>query len=115
MKELKAIFWVLVLCVGGFVLYKVLPAYWDNYEVDRMISDEAIIFTNFPKSDDEIKMAIAQKAEDYNVPLSPEQVSVTRDRANLTISLAYTVHIEMPGHPFDLNFQDSTTNQNVMK
>jgi hypothetical protein len=114
-KELKSIFWVLVLGVGGFVLYKILPAYWDNYQVDKMIADQAIIYTNFPKSDDEIKMAIAQKAQDYNVPLSPEQVAVTRSRADLTISLAYSVHIDMPAHPFDLNFQDSSTNHNVMK
>ena len=55
MKELKSILALLVLLVGGFVLYKVMPAYWNNFQVDRMIADQAIIFTNFPKSDDEIK------------------------------------------------------------
>jgi hypothetical protein len=114
-KELKSIFGLLVLLVGGFVLYKVFPAYWNNFKVNGMISDQAIIFTNFPKSDDDIKIAIAQKAQDCDVPLSPDQVVVARDRGNLTISLAYTVHIDMPGYPFDLNFNDSTTNHNVME
>jgi len=114
-KELKSIFGLLVLLVGGFVIYKILPAYWSNFQVDRMIGEQAIIFTNFPKSEDEIKLAIAQKAEDYDVPLAPEQIVVARNRGSLSISLAYTVHIEMPVHPFDLNFKNSTTNQNVMR
>ena len=115
MKELKSILGLLILLAGGFVLYKVLPIYWSNFQVDRMIADQAIIYTNFPKSDDEIKLAIAQKAEDLDVPLAPEQIVVARDRGSLSISLAYTVHVDMPGHPFDLDFKNSTTNQNVMK
>ena len=115
MKELKAIFWIAVLVVGGFVLYKVLPAYWNNFQVKQMIEDQAIYFTNNPKSEDEIRMTIAQKAQDCNVPLAPEQVNVERTPAQLTISLAYTVHIDVPGYPFDLNFNDTTTNHNVMR
>ena len=115
MKELKSILGLLILLAGGFVLYKIVPAYWSNFQVDRMIADQAIIYTNFPKSDDEIKLAIAQKAEDLDVPLAPEQIVVARDRGSLSISLAYTVHVDMPGHPFDLDFKNSTTNQNVMK
>ena len=115
MKELKFIFGLLVLLVGGFVLYKIMPAYWNNYKVGRMIAEQAIIYTNFPKSEEEIKIAIAQKAQDMDVPVAPEQIAVTRNRGDVSISFAYTVHIDLPGYPFDLNFEDSTTNQNVMK
>jgi Domain of unknown function (DUF4845) len=114
-KELKSIFGLLVLLVGGFVLYKVFPAYWDNFKVNQMIADQAVIYTNFPKTDDEIKVEIAQKAQDYDVAIAPEQVVVTRGGGNLTINLAYTVHIDMPGYPFDLNFNDSSTNHNIME
>jgi hypothetical protein len=114
-KELRSIFGLLILLIGGFVLYKTLPAYWNNFKVDRMIAEQAVIYTNFPKSDDEIAVAIAQKAQDFNVPLAPEQVTVVRAPADLSISVAYTVHIDLPGYPFDLNFKNSTSNHNVMK
>jgi uncharacterized protein DUF4845 len=115
LKRLTAIFWIAVLGVGGFVLYKVLPAYWNNYHVKEMIEDQAVYYTNYPRSDDEIRMLVAQKAQDYDVPLAPEQVDVQRTSGKLSISVAYRVHIDLPGYPFDLNFSDSTTNANVMR
>jgi hypothetical protein len=114
-KELKSIFWVLVLIVGGFALYKTLPAYWGNFKVNQMISDEAIYYTNFPKSDEVVAAAVSQKAQEFDVPIDPDQVTVARSGADLTISVAYSVHIDFPGHPFDLNFKNATTNHNVMK
>jgi hypothetical protein len=114
-KEFKAIFGLAVLLAGGFVLYKILPAYWNNYKANRMIAEQAIVFTNFPKTEDEMKIVIAQKAQDMDIPIAPEEVAVSRNRGDVSISFAYTVHIDMPLYPFDLNFEDSTTNQNVMK
>ena len=115
MKEFKAIIGLAALLVGGFVLYKVLPAYWNNFKVDRMIADQAIVYTNFPKSEEEMKIVIAQKAQDLDIPIAPENVTVSCNRGDVTISFAYSVHIDMPGYPFDLNFHNSTTNQNVMR
>jgi hypothetical protein len=115
MKELKSIFWVLVLLISGFVLYKVLPAYWGNFKVNQMISEQAVQYTNFPKRDEAIAAEISQKAQDLSVPLTPEQVTVVRTGSDLTISIAYSVHIDLPVYPFDLNFKNSTTNHNVMK
>jgi hypothetical protein len=114
-KELRSIFGLLVLLVGGFVLYRALPAYWGNFQVNRMITEQAVVYTNFPKSDDEIANAISQKAQEYSVPLAPEQVTVFRTSSDLTISITYTVHVDIPVYPFDLTFNDSTSNHNVMK
>ena len=114
-KEIKSIFALALLLVGSFVLYKVLPVYWNNYKVNRMITEQAIIYTNFPKSEEEIKIAIAQKAQDLDVPIAPEQIAVSRNRGDVSISFAYSVHIDLPVYPFDVDFEDSTTNQNVMR
>jgi hypothetical protein len=114
-KELKSIFWVLVLIGGGFVLYKTLPAYWGNFKVNQMLSDEAVYYTNFPKNDSVIGAAVSQKAQEFSVPLEPDQVTVANSGSDLTISVAYSVHIDFPVHPFDLNFKDTVTNHNVMK
>jgi uncharacterized protein DUF4845 len=115
LKHLTAIFWITVLLVGVFVLYKIVPVYWNNYHIKEMIDDQAVYYTNFPKTDDEIRLLVAQKAQDYDVPLTPEQVDVQHTPGKLSISVAYTVHIDFPGYPLDLNFKDSTTNRNIMR
>lgn len=115
MKELTAIFWILVLGVGGFVLYKVLPAYWADYKLDRMMEEQAVVYTYATKTDQEIAKAIADKARDLDVELTPEQVKVDRTSSDLTISATYSVHVDLPVHPIDLNFNTKTHNKNVMK
>jgi len=114
-REIKAIFGVLILLAGALLAYKALPAYWANFKLDSMIADEAIYYTNFPKPPEVIAAAVASKAQEYNVALTPQQITVDYQGRNLTISIAYTEHIDFPGYPFDLNFKNSTTNQNVMK
>ena len=115
MKDIKFICGLVFLLAGGFTLYKIMPAYWNNYQVGRMISEQAIIYTNFPKSEEEMRIAIAQKAQDLDVPIAPEQIAVSRNRGDVSISFAYTVHIDMPVHPFDVTFEPATINHNVMK
>jgi hypothetical protein len=114
-RQIKAIIGVLILMVGALLAYETLPAYWANFKVDNMIGDEAVYYTNFPKPPEIIAATVASKAQEYNVALTPQQVTVGYQGGDLTISVAYTEHIDFPGYPFDLNFKNSTTNKNVMK
>jgi hypothetical protein len=115
MKEFKAIFGLLIILVGGFVMYKVLPAYWGDFKLGRMLEEQSIAYTYTGKSEQEIATAIAQKATEMDIPLSPEQVTVKRGPSELAITAEYTVHVDLPIHPLDLNFKTSTRNKDVMK
>jgi hypothetical protein len=115
MKELKSIFGLLLLVVGGFVMYKVLPAYWGDYKLGRLLAEQSLIYTYNGSSNQEIATAIAGKAREFNVPLLPEQVTVQRGGADLTITAEYSVHVDLPLYPLDLNFKTTTNNRNVLK
>ncbi len=112
---MKSILGLLLLLVGGFVLYKVLPAYWGDYKLGRLLEDQAINATYSTKSEEAIATDIAQKANQFDVPLTPEQVTVQRGAGELTISAVYSVHVDMPLYPLDLNFKTASKNKNVMK
>jgi len=114
MKELKSIFGLLILLVGGFVLYKVLPSYWANFKLGRLIEEQAVVYTYTPKSDSQIAAEIAEKASSFDIALAPEEVTVQRTPGDLTIKAEYTVHIDMPFYPLDLNLKASSKNKNVM-
>jgi len=115
MREIKSIVGVLILAVGAMLAYKTLPAYWANFKLDGMLSDQAIYFTNYPQPPEVVAATVAGKAQELNVPITPQQVTVSYSGVYLTISASYTEHIDFPGYPFDLNFNNSTTNRNVMK
>jgi hypothetical protein len=115
MKELKSILGLLLLLVGAFVLYKVFPAYWGNFKMGRLIEEQSVAFTYTTAPPDEISRSIAEKAQEFNVFLAPEQVTVHRSAGDLSIAVDYTVHIEMPFYPLDLEFKTASKNHNVMK
>jgi hypothetical protein len=115
MKELRAIFFLLIVVVGGFAMYKILPAYWGDFKLGRLLEEQAVIYTYATKSDQEIANAIVEKAQGINVPLSPEQVKVQRLPGELAITAEYVVHVDLPIYPLDLNFNTGSTNKSVMK
>lgn len=115
MQQLKTIVGVLILLVGGTLLFLTMPSYYANFKLDSTITDEAIYYTNYPKPDAVIIAAVVQKAQEDGVALTPDQVAVVHGGANLTIRVHYSVPINFPPYPFDLHFNNSTTNHNVMK
>jgi hypothetical protein len=112
---MKGVFGLLLLLVGGFVMYKVFPVYWDNFKLSQMLNEQAVNYTYTSFSEAEIAAAIAEKAHNLDVMLSPEQVKVQRTPGDLAISVEYSVHVDLPIHPLDLNFKTATKNHNVMK
>jgi hypothetical protein len=115
MKTLQALAVLVVLALGGYVLYLILPPFFGNFKLGRMMEDQAVVYTYQKTSNEDIAAAIAERAKAFDVPLAPEQVLVTRTPGDLQISAEYTVHVENPIYPFDLNFKAETKNHNVMK
>jgi hypothetical protein len=112
---MKSIFALLVLLVGGFVMYKVLPVYWGDFKLGQLLNEQAVTYTYTKNSEQEIANSIVEKARDINVQLSPEQIKVQRGPDDLAITAEYSVHVDMPIYPLDLNFKTATKNHNVMK
>jgi hypothetical protein len=115
MRQLKSIFGLLLLLVGGFVLYKVLPVYWGNFRLSREVEEQSINYTYTNKSQAEIAAVMVEKASSYDVEIAPEQVKVVRTSGDLQITIEYTVHVDLPLYPLDLKFKDESKNHNVMK
>jgi hypothetical protein len=115
MDQLKNIFRLLVLLIGCFVFYKVFPAYWGDYKLSRLLDEQSIALTYTTNSPGEIANIVAEKATAIGIPLSPEQITVQRTPGDLSIMVTYSVHVDLPIYPLDLNFKDATKNHNVMK
>jgi hypothetical protein len=112
---MKSILGLFVLLVGGFVMYKVLPVYWGDFKLGQLLNEQAVSYTYTKSSEQEIANSIVEKARDFNVQLSPEQIKVQRGPDDLAITAEYSVHVDMPIYPLDLNFKTATKNHNVMK
>ncbi len=112
MKNLRALIAVVVVVAGIYVGIKVVPVYFDYYQFQDAIEEEARVQSYTTKSVDDLRQSVWKKAQDLELPLtSPDQIKVERNGSSLSIETEYTVHIDIPIHPFDLNFQAKASNK----
>jgi hypothetical protein len=115
MGRLRTLFGLMVLLGAGYALYLVVPVYWADYKLGQMLEDSAIEYT-YKKSDDaNMTKVLVAKAQNLGVELTPEQITVQRTASDISIVAQYSVHVDMPVYPFDINFKTGTKNHDVMK
>jgi hypothetical protein len=114
MNTLKALIALFVVVAGIWVGTKVIPAYFTYYQFQDDIEEEARLQTYTTKTADEVRQVVWKKAQSYELPLSsPEDIKVERTTGSVSIETEYTVHIDVPIHPFDLKFQATTKNKQI--
>lgn len=113
MKNLRLLFWLCVLGAGIYVGWMMVPAFINNYRFEESIDDSArTAAVNSQKSEDEIRSALYLDAKDLEIPVKPEDIRIERSGGDVFISAEYTVHVDLPMHPVDLQFHPSSKRGN---
>jgi hypothetical protein len=111
MKTIKALLGLAVLVVAAYVGWTMIPPYFNNYKLEDVVSEEARVNTYSGKSEDAIRDSVFQKAKDLDIPLTRDNIIVTRNGQAVGIDVNYTVHLDYPVHPVDLHFKTSSKNK----
>lgn len=104
MIRLKALLTILVVGSGIFVGSKVVPEYYAYYRFQNDLENVTMAAAYSSKSETEIQDSIVARGRDYGIPLTLEQIRVRRIGSEISISVEYTVHLDIPIYPFDLKF-----------
>jgi hypothetical protein len=98
-----------------YVGAEVIPAYFANYEFQDSLENEARMGTYSVKGDDVIRDAVFKRAQELELPITKDQIKVQRTGAPgsgaVFIETEYSVHIDLPGYPMDLNFHPQSKNK----
>jgi hypothetical protein len=96
---------------------KVIPPYFSNYELEDAIKTEAVQATYSTRSEEDVRAAVIKHARNYDIDLTPKQVTVSRvggyGTGTLAIEADYTVPINFPGYSTSLEFHVSSKNKGV--
>ena len=111
MKTIRALLGVAFIVVVLFALWKLVPPYFNNYQLQDAIADEARMNTYTPKSVEDMRDTVWKKCKQLEIPVTRDQINVQRDGQSVIIWLDYTVHVDLPGYPVDLQFHSSTKNK----
>jgi len=117
MGSIRMFVGILVIVGVIFLSVKLIPPYFNNYQFNDWLKDEATHDTYSVRSESDIRQAVLRKAQDFDIPLTENDIKVSRFGAQyngtLIIEAPYVVHVDLPGYPLDLHFDASTQNHGV--
>src|SRR5690242_18305770 len=113
MRKLKALTGIMIVVSAFYICCNMIPPYLYNYQLQDALDDIARKNSYTSLSEDDIKKQVITKAESENIPLKEDQVTVTRGRDGVGISVKYHVHVDMVVHPVDLDFTASSINKRI--
>jgi len=103
--------------LGGLVYVgaEVIPPYFANYQFQDSLDTEARLGTYSTRGDDVIRDAVFKRAQDLEIPITKDQIKVQRTgpqgNGSVFIETEYTVHVDLPGYPMDLDFHPQSKNK----
>lgn len=102
--NLGCIVWLLVLAIAVMISWKMIPVKVNNAElVDYMT--EVAQFQSAQKTPEEIKLIILARAGELGIPLTKENIVVTKTRDRVRMTVDYTMPVQFPGYTYNWHFR----------
>jgi hypothetical protein len=108
---------ITLLILGSMVFagVKVVPVYFDNYQFQDAIENESrFALTGYPKkSADDVRDDVWQKAQELSIPAQKDDIHVDMQNGSVSISLDYSVPIDLAVYQFTLQFHPHADNHSI--
>jgi hypothetical protein len=111
--KIKGFIALLVVAAAFYVAWNMIPPYFNNYQFQDTLDDIARRGSYSQTPDDGIKEIVINKAQANNIPLKPEQITISHTVDGLGISVRYKIHVDMIVHPVDMEFVANSMNKRI--
>ena len=114
-SKMNLIITLLILGSMIFAAAKVVPVYFANYQFqDAIESESRFALTGYPKkSIDDIRDDVWQKAQELSIPVQKDDIRIDVENTSVSISLDYSVPIDLAVYQFTLNFHPHADNHTI--
>jgi hypothetical protein len=102
-SNIGCIVWVLVLAIGVFLAFKLIPVKIRSAEFYDFM-DEIAKFSSATATQEQIEKRLMDKARDLDIPLEKRNLRITLSRDRIKIDVSYTIPVEFPGYTYNWNF-----------
>jgi hypothetical protein len=118
MGTVKALFGFLAIVAVIYACFQVIPPELTNYSFQDDLRDIAMVGGANPhETDQELLTSVIRKAQDHQITLAPEQVTIQRigtpGAPAVFVAVDYSVPVSLPGYSFALHFTPSSGNRGM--
>lgn len=106
--QLGCIVGLILLAVGGFVAWKIIPVKVKAAEIRQEVVDDAK--SAGMMNDEKIRASILAKAREDNLPITDDSIKISRGANQISITVDYVVPIEFPGFTYQYHLHHEQTN-----
>jgi hypothetical protein len=111
--KLKAIVVTAILLLGVIAGVKVIPPYVAEYQLNDKIQEIARFGIVEHSTEDQIKDKVMKTIEDLEIPATKDDIKVTAGTQRVSISVDYTVPVDILFYHVDLHFTPSSENKSL--
>jgi len=116
MGTVKAIVGFLAIIFVIYAGFQIIPPELTNYSFQDDLRSIAMMgSSNLRQTDQDLVNAVIRKAQEHEIALTPEQVTVqhfgTPGLAAVYVAADYNVTVNLPGYSFNLHFTPSSGNK----
>ncbi len=118
MGTVKALFGFLAIVGVIYAGFQIIPPELTNYSFQDDLRNIAMVGGANPhETDQELIDSIVKKAQEHQITLAPEQVTVQRigtpGAPAVYVAADYNVPVSLPGYSFSLHFTPSSGNRGM--
>ena len=116
MGTVKALVGLLVIVCAVYVGIQIIPPELSNYSFQSDLQNISMMAGANPRqSDQETTDSVIRKAQEHNISLTPDQVTVKHvgvvGAPAVYVAADYSVPVNLPGYSFDLHFTPDSGNK----
>jgi hypothetical protein len=113
--RLKAFVYTAILVIGVYLAFKLVPLYVAQYQLKDKMEEQARFAVVNRYTDDQIRDNLFRVIQDLDIPAKREDIKVASTNHGISISVAYTVPVDLLVYKTDLNFSSSSEGVDIMK
>ena len=112
--KFKAILVTVILVFFVYFAVKVVPPYVSEYQLSNKMQETARFASVTRSNEEQIRETIFREIQDLDIPATKEDVKVTAAGGRVSISVDYSVPIDLMVYKFDLHFTPSSSNKDII-
>ena len=109
----KAILSLAFLAALIFAAFKIIPVYVNNFQLHDYIQTQTPFWLAQRASADAIRKNVLAKAQDLDLPVAADDVTVEANQNRVSVSIDYHVPVDLKVYTLQLHFTPSSENRSI--